>query len=148
MEAPDRRKLSEIYVRRTKPRAKPFLTWDTRQRGLALLVQPSGQRSWKCIYRHHRPSRWLTLGDATAIGLKDARKLAQRAMMQVTEGNDPAAERAALRSAGTFAELATRYIDVHAKKRNRSWRQADALVRRHLLPRWAKLRAAAIRAAT
>jgi integrase len=30
------------------------------------------------------------------------------------------------------------------KRRNRSWKQADALVRRHLLPRWGKLQAASI----
>jgi integrase len=32
----------------------------------------------------------------------------------------------------------------YAKRKNKSWQQADRLVRRSLLPRWAKLRAAAI----
>jgi integrase len=45
------------------------------------------------------------------------------------------------RGAGTFAELAARYLNEHAKKKNKSWRQADFLVRRYLLPRWGKLQA-------
>ena len=35
----------------------------------------------------------------------------------------------------------------HASKRNKSWRQADALVTRYLLPRWAKLDIGSIRRA-
>jgi len=35
--------------------------------------------------------------------------------------------------------LAERYRD-HAKKKNKSWRQADRLVAKHLLPRWGKLK--------
>ena len=44
-------------------------------------------------------------------------------------------------SRGTFAELATAYVEQHAKRHNKSWRQADALVRRFLIPRWGTLQA-------
>ena len=54
----------------------------------------------------------------------------------------PSAERSA--DAGTFADLAAQYLELHAKRHNKSWRQADALVRKHLLPRWGHLKAAAI----
>ena len=47
-------------------------------------------------------------------------------MLAVAHGKDPAAEKRAERSAGTFTEL-QRYVEHHAKKRNRSWRQADKL---------------------
>jgi integrase len=65
-------------------------------------------------------------------------------MLQVAEGKDPQAERKASRSAATFADLAARYLDEYARKHNRSWAQADALVRRHLLPRWGSLPATSI----
>ena len=51
-------------------------------------------------------------------------------MLEVARGKDPAAEKRAERGAGTFADLAQRYVERYAKKRNKSWRQADALVRR------------------
>src|SRR5262245_66450743 len=65
-------------------------------------------------------------------------------MQAVARGKDPPAEKRAERGAGTFADLAERYVELHAKKHNKSWAQADALVRRHLLPRWGKLQAASL----
>jgi hypothetical protein len=60
-------------------------------------------------------------------------------MLAVARGKDPAAEKKAERGSGTFADLHQRYLEEHAKKRNKSWRQAEALVNRHVLPRWGKL---------
>jgi Arm DNA-binding domain len=106
------------------------------QRGLALRVQPTGSKSWVVVYSRHGRPRWLYLGNADAIGLADARMLAAEAMLAVAKGKDPAAEKKAERGAGTFAELADRYLEQRAKKHNKSWRQADALVRRFAVPRW------------
>jgi integrase len=142
--APRKRKLTELIVKRQRPDAAPYLIWDTKQAGLVLRVQPTGARSWYCVYSRHGRPRWYRLGDANAIGLADARTLAAEAMLQVARGRDPAAEKKAERGAGTFAELAAKYIDEHAKKTNKSWRQADALIRRHVLPRWGKLQASTI----
>ena len=136
--------LTDLYVRKLRPEAAAFVVWDTRQHGLALRVQPTGNRAWKAIYSRHGRPRWLHLGNADAIGLADARVLAAAAMLAVARGKDPAAEKKAERGKGTFEELATRYVEEHAKKHNKSWRQADALVRRHALPRWGKLQAATI----
>ena len=64
-------------------------------------------------------------------------------MFQVAEGADPQAHRRAARSSGTFEDVAKQYT-AYAARKNKSWRQADALVNRQLLPRWGKLQAAAI----
>ncbi len=141
---PRKRRLTELYVRRVKPESTTFLVWDDLQRGLALRVQPTGSKAWKCVYSRHGRPRWLHLGDANAIGLADARTLAAEAMLAVARGKDPAAEKRAERGAGTFTELHERYLEQHAKKHNKSWPQADALIRRHALPYWGKLQASTI----
>lgn len=141
---PSKCKLTEIFIRKLEPRDRAFLVWDTHQRGLAIQVQPTGRRSWKCIYSANGRSRWYTIGAVEAIGLADARKLAADVMHQVVHGADPCAEKQTARKQGTFEEIAARYVHEYAKHRNRSWRQADALVRRHLLPHWSKLRLNAI----
>ena len=82
--------------------------------------------------------------DRRAHGLADARTLAAEAMLAVARGKVPAADKRAERGAGTFAELAERYVEHYAKRRNKSWAQADKLIRRHALPRWGKLQAASI----
>jgi integrase len=139
-----KQKFTELSVRKLKPESTAYLIWDTHQRGLAVRVQPTGARAWKCIYSHHGRPRWLHLGDAGVIGLGDARTLAAETMLAVARGKDPAAEKRAQRGAGTFAELAEGYVEHYAKRRNKSWAQADKLIRRHALPRWGKLQAASI----
>ena len=140
---PNKTRLNDLKLKALKPRARPYLLWDTLQHGLAIQVQPSGSRSWKCIYSRHGRPRWCHIGRADAIGLADARKLAAKIMVQVAEGKDPQADRKAERCSGTFEQLASQYGEI-AKKKNKSWAQADALVRRFLLPRWRKLQPANI----
>jgi integrase len=135
----NRRTLTELYVKRAKPQASPFSVWDATARGLVLRIHPTGSRSFKFVYSHRGRKRWYHIGDADKMGLSDARRIAARVHLAVAEGKDPVALRQAEKGAGTFGELAARYLEEHAKRKNKSWEQADALVRRHLLPRWGKL---------
>ncbi len=142
--APNRHKLTAATVARLQPARRAYAAWDAHQRGLAVLVQPTGHKAWVVVYRFMRRPRWYTIGNADVISLADARKLAARILLEVVTGKDPAAEKRASRSAGTFAELAARYVGEHAKLKNKSWKQAEALVTRNLLPRWGKLPATTI----
>jgi integrase len=141
---PNKCKLSDLFLKKLEPQDRTFIVWDTYQRGLAVAVQPTGSKAWKCIYSRNGRPRWYHIGNVGAIDLADARKLASRVMFKVAEGGDPAAERKAERGRGTFEELATRYIEEFAQRKNKSWKQADALVRKNVLPRWAKMQAADI----
>lgn len=72
------------------------LLWDAVQPGLALRVYPSGRRVFTAFYRagsgRKAMQRWLTIGDADAISLKDARDAARAKLGEVAKGSDPAAE--------------------------------------------------------
>jgi integrase len=139
----DTRKVSftELFVRKVKPEAAPFNAWDAKERGLVLRVQPSGTRSFKLVYSFRGRPRWYHIG---SVPLGDARRIAAKIRLDVAEGRDPVALRKAERGSGTFAELAQRYVDQYAKKKNRSWEQAHYLVTKNLLPRWGKLDAKSI----
>ena len=141
---PRKMRFTDITVRTAKPEPVVFTLWDTKQHGLGLRVQPSGARAFYAVYSRQGRPRWLHLGDARDLGLAEARTMAAQTMLDVARGNDPVAEKRAQRSSGTFADLVQRYLDEHAKKNNRSWRQADALVRRFALPRWRDLQAPSI----
>ena len=141
---PNKQKLTPLAVTKLRPQSRRYLVWDVLQHGLVLQVHPSGHRSYKLTYRYHgRPRRYF-IGAADAIGLADARKLAAEIMLEVIRGKDPIAERRAARTTDTFATLANRYLEEHAKKINKSWQQAAGFVRRHLLPAWGDLSANAI----
>jgi hypothetical protein len=106
------------------------------QKGLALQVGPSGSKSYKLVYRFGGRPRWYTIGKADAISLKEARQIARDKMADVVKGTDVQAERRATRAAGTFAELAERYIEEHAKPKLKSWEQSEYKIKKYLLPRW------------
>jgi integrase len=138
---PNRRNLTELFVRKVMTEATPINVWDEKERGLVLRVHPTGRRAFKFVYSRRGRPRWYHIGE---VGLSDARRIAAKIKLAVAEGKDPAAERKAERGAGTFAELAERYVEEYAKKKNKSWRQADYLVRSYVLPRWGKLDAKSI----
>ena len=140
---PQRQMLTEQFVQKQKGGDRTTLWWDAAQRHLALRIQTTGSRAWYVVYSRHGRPRWLRLGDARSIGLKDARVRCAETMLSVEKDDkDPAAERRAERSKGTFQELAARYLE-RAKKKNKSWKQADFLVRRYLA-KWNKLQVSAI----
>jgi integrase len=136
-----KRNFTELYVRRARPEAAAYNVWDEKARGLVLRIQPTGKRAFKVVYSYRGRPRWFHVGQ---VGLSDARRIAAKVRLAVAEGKDPLAERRAERGTGTFAELATKYVEQHAKRRNKSWKQAAALVSRYLLPRWGKLEAKSI----
>jgi integrase len=142
--SPRKRRLTDLAVRKARPEAAAYLLWDALRHGLALRVQPTGAKAWVVIYSRQGRPRWLHLGSANAIGLANARTMAAKAMLAVAEGKDPAAEKKAERGVGTFADLHLRYLEGHAKRRNKSWRQGETLVSRYAIPRWGRLQASTI----
>ena len=134
--SPNKSKLTDVLIRKVQPKGRAYLVWDTHQRGLALRVEVTGHKAFKCIYKVGGRTRWYHIGATNAVGLADARRLAARVMLHVAEGADPQAHRRAARSNGTFEDVVTQYA-AYAARKNKSWKQADALVKRHLLPRWA-----------
>src|SRR5262245_25416902 len=131
----NKRKLTQIYVARISPQPTPFCAWDTEQKGLAFLVRPNGYKAYKCVYPFQGRVRWVHLAAANEISLGQARRLAQEVMYAKAQGKDPQAEKRAQRSVATLQELATRYVAEYAQKHNRSWEQAEHLMRKHVLPR-------------
>ena len=61
-----KRRLTELCVRKAKAQDKPHVIWDTQQRGLALRIWPTGKKSWYAVYSRQGRPRWLYFGDASA----------------------------------------------------------------------------------
>src|SRR5262249_54192293 len=142
--APRRFNLTQRMVDRLRvDPLRTYTTWDKKTPGLYVKQYPSGKRSWYCTYRARGQAQHLYAGDARLISLDDARNKMKRVAVMVLDGKNPVGERRAAR-VGTFAEVAEKYFREYASKRNKCWKQADALVRRFLLPRWGRLSPAAI----
>src|SRR6266545_5012896 len=119
--------LTTRSIEAAKPAATRYELPDGGCRGLYLITQPSGIKSWACRFRLNGKSQKLTLGQFPTVSLAKARKLAASAMEQLARGIDPAAERREARSADrhqdTVERLAILFIEQHAKRKTRvaSW---------------------------
>jgi integrase len=79
--------LTAIAVDKLRPKASRYEVPDGGQRGLLVVVFPSGKKSFIVRYRYGGIKRKLTLG---GINLAAARKAAAAALYEVHEGSDPA----------------------------------------------------------
>jgi integrase len=85
--------LSDIQTRNAKPQAAPYKLAD--ERGLYLLVKPSGGKLWRFDYRHEGKRKTLALGAYPDTPLKAARDRRDTARKQLADGIDPAENRKA-----------------------------------------------------
>lgn len=112
---PQRDKLKSLNGKQTDYRD----TGDSRVRGLALRVSPSGQKSWIITARrpgHKNPTR-ITIGDYRELGLSEARDKAVTAKSGLKAGIDIVANRkqkrddAIVNVENTFSAWVSEYLD-------------------------------------
>jgi integrase len=102
--------LTETKIKAAKPRQKPYKLSD--EKGLYLLVNPSGGRWWRLKYRYGGKEKKLSLGVYPDVGLKLARDKRDAERRVLGAGTDPSAARRAERSAtdATFRAVATEWL--------------------------------------
>lgn len=119
--------------------------WDEHIRGFVLEVRSTGGRTFYLRYQdqhgRQRQHKIAAFGDLT---MDKVRKEAQRLRSEVVLGGDPAATKEDVKAVPTYASLARQHLD-HAKTYQRSWDTTEMYLRRHIIPRWGKLRLTEIR---
>jgi integrase len=116
--------LTDNAIRSAKPRDKPYKLFD--ERGLFLLVTPSGGRWWRLKFRVAGKEKLLSLGVYPDITLKSARELRDDARRELAGGVDPSAKRKAEKIAEAdsfeavarewFAKFSANWADTHSEK--------------------------------
>ncbi len=135
--------LTDIAIRNAKPRAKPYKMAD--ERGLFVLVQPSGGKLWRWKYRVNgvdengepkRIERKLTIGTFPEVGLAAARIKCDVARRDLSNGIDPAVKLqtdksiAKMAAVNTFGAVALKYIE---KNKREGLAEATLIKRRWFL---------------
>jgi integrase len=106
--------LNDVTIRGAKPGPKPLKLSD--ERGLFLLVQPSGGKLWRLKYRIGGKEKKLSLGRYPDVALKEARERSTAARKLIPEGTDPSEKKrldkldSTLRTATTFKAVADEYV--------------------------------------
>ena len=107
--------LSELKIRNAKPRERAYKIFD--ERGLFLLVTPTGGRLWRLRYRIGNLEKLISLGAYPDVPLKRAREKRDDARRLVADEIDPSADRKAKRAAMlvTFEGVAQEWLDLQDK---------------------------------
>ncbi len=89
--------LKDTAIRQAKPGAKPVKMFD--DKGLFLIVTPSGGKWWRFRYKLDGKEKLLSLGTYPDVSLKAARDKRDEARALLAEGVDPSENRKAQKSA-------------------------------------------------
>lgn len=120
--------LTDTTIRNTKPGEKPSKLFD--ERGLFLLITPSGGKWWRFKYRFDNKEKLLSLGVYPEVGLKAARERRDEARRLLADGIDPGENRKATKAARQeraansfevvarewFAKMAPSWADNHGDR--------------------------------
>ena len=104
--------LTDTAIRAAKPETRAHKLFD--ERGLFLLISPTGGKWWRFKYRFDGKEKQLSLGIYPDVGLKDARARRDEARKQVAAGIDPGENRKAIKSAR--ADRAANSFEVIARE--------------------------------
>lgn len=93
-------------------------------KGLLLVVVNEQNASWQLRYERNGRERWMGLGPARLIGVREARIRARAVRLQILDGIDPLDSRRAAKAAAataalktlTFSQAATAYNEHHEGK--------------------------------
>ncbi|MFT3960517.1 tyrosine-type recombinase/integrase [Propionivibrio sp.] len=110
--------LTDTAIRKAKPAEKPYKLAD--EKGLYLLISPTGSKWWRQKYRFGGKEKLLSLGVYPDVSLKDARERRDEARKLLANGTDPGeakkAEKQASseRTANSFETIAREWFAKHS----------------------------------
>jgi len=109
--------LTDPAIKKAKPADKPFKLYD--EKGLFLIVTPTGGKWWRLKYRIAGKEKLLALGTYPDVGLARAREKRDEARKQIADGVDPGELRKATktqqaeRAANSFEAVAREWFTKH-----------------------------------
>lgn len=111
---------------------KRIYCYDTKIRGLMLDVTPNGTKTFR-VYRkgNGRPER-IQIGRFPDITVENARAKPETLNAKISAGEDPAAERRAIRKEMTLGDMFALYLERYAKKHKRSYDNDENVFRPYL----------------
>lgn len=129
-------KLTKKIIESTLPQNKDVILWDSEISGFMCKITPAGKKSYFLYYRTlDRRQRKPKIGEHGVITCEQARSIAQRWLLEVSQGKDPSFERQELKTTPTVKELADRYMKEHAPHKKISSQKEDKrLWEQHILP--------------
>jgi integrase len=145
-------KFTEMAIRKMKPNGKKYYAradLGNGKNGFAICVYPSGAKSWFFIYTFEGKRYSMGLGNYPEVGIAQAAEKFDEHWAVLKGGKNPAMlegqRKEERRKAPTVAGLAEEYLERHAKRFKKSWKEDERIIYFDIIPAWGNLKAADIR---
>ena len=133
--------LTDAAIRNLKPlSSQQFEVWDQAISGFGLRISPSGTKAFVLVYRLGGKPKRITLGRYPDLSLAKARAAAYSAKSKIAVGHDPKPEKPkahSRRTEHTFSLAVDNYIERHAKRKNKTWKQTEQMIHREFIKTFA-----------
>ena len=114
-------KLTTSFIDKLESESAPYFVYDTEMRGLSIRVEPTGTKTYYFRYRNEEGKRsTLKLGAHGVLKPPMARERANKTLVEVAQGHDPATTRKKMKSGtdtlgGYIARIYSPWVTTHQK---------------------------------
>lgn len=109
--------------------------YDTAITGFMLEVRQGGLKTYYLRYRNARGTqKQFRIGDAKTLTFTQAKNVAQRLKTRISLGEDPFAQKAAMRAVLKLEDFVANYFLPYIKQYKRGWKTNLSLLKNHILP--------------
>ena len=143
----NRKKLTQTIVNKAEYEGQGnerFIVWDTGIQGFGIRVYPSGRKAYVLSYRHHGRKRLMTIATHGVETLAQAQGKAKIELGKVAADTDPLSQKQKNAKGDTVTDLASAYMERHAKAKKKSWADDEKMIDRWIKPAWGTLKAKSI----
>lgn len=136
---------SVVALATCPPGKKKLDLWDESVTGFVCEVRANGGKTYYLRYINaDGRQRMLKIARAEDVSFHKAKERATRLRAEVALGNDPVAAKEERKAIPTYSWLADQHLE-YAKSYQKSHSSTEIILRRHIRPRWDKLRLNEIR---
>ena len=138
----DKIQLTDVYIRKmAAPERGQVDIWDAKISGFGIRCSASGTKTFVMVYRYRGDWRRDGLGQYPATSLQEARRKAETARAELSEGKDPRDRRTSSRpapKADGFGATVEAFITGYVKRHNRAStaEETERLLRSVFVPVW------------
>ena len=132
-----KKNLTDLAIRKLKPRDCRYDVWDGKVPNFGVRVFPSGIKSFFLSYYHHNTKRRDTLGRFPELSLALARQLAFERKSALVQGKDPHV----VAQSNDFATVLEQFLELHCARHNKPGTRLATrrLLENECLPCWGNI---------
>ena len=105
-------RLTDSFIRKLRPKDKPYSYGDSEVPGLRIYIEVSGTKTFYYAYKPENKKDWvrIKIGSFAILNVPQARNKAQHYATAILDGKDPVIAKRELKAENTLGELIKQFL--------------------------------------